>query len=1208
MKAGNGFGKPYGKFFQQSICLFVLVIILGMFQPEIHRTQPVYADAPSPGFGSGNLQETGVVAEKKKAVGVSSATVTSATYSFSFELFSENTIIDLSDNNPSDSGTGWTYEDNVYTILNGANVTVVGTSSNQRRIEVAENAKATITLSNVTITGLGDSQSPLLLNSGADVTLILADGTTNTLTAGKLRAGIQVPAGTKLTIDGTGSLTATGNYYGAGIGGGALSDSGSIIIDGGTVTAQGGLYGAGIGGGWNGRGSVIINGGTVTATGGNNGAGIGSGYCNLETGKDAGSIIINGGTVTATGGYLGAGIGGGQHGRGGSVTITGGTVIAKAGNYAVAIGRGSDTGASNGTLDMNGYKNYEYWTNSIADETGAEPGTVYPLVLNDNYKYIKIAPDATPPTPGDGGAITTSDVTHDSLALHWTAASDNTSKAEDLKYYVYQSTSSMSGITPDGVLLNTGGTVNITTYSVTGLSPNSKYYFIVVVEDETGNKSAYTAVEVTTDLQDPVVHWPTNLTAIYGQTLAEIPLPGNGTGTPGTFAWTKDGSAIVGHVGTRTFNLTFTPNDPETYKTVTQDVYVEVLPKSLTADMLAVQGGPFTYNGTAHTPSIAVTDGSTVLVPDIDYENVVYSSNTNAGTATVSITGKGNYTGTVSQNFRIAPASLTLKADDVTIVVGEPEPAYTYTVSGLVGSDTEEEVILDPPVLGVPGFSSAMPATFEIVISGGTANGNYTIDNRVNGTLTVVAANGGGGSPGSDDEGPGNDDESPGIGGESSPDGSSFSVIIFPPSPDQPDAPTKAVIRIPGTVDDNGSIIVNISDRAASHAFEMALADARSRGYEQYGIMLVFDVDTGSEAGSRIAVHLSKAVQELIIARRIASTVVVADHPDLPVEIGMDLGVVEEIYRQANSDVTVTAAPIDVTKLSREAQDAVGSRPVFDLRVNDGSGSQVQNFGNGRITVTIPYILGEKEKAGNIRAVFIDEDGRVHWLNDSVYDVENQVLRFSTNHFSLFGVGYREEVPAPAFADIENHWAKEDIEFVARQGLFRGTSETTFSPDMAMTRGMFVTVIGRLTQADISGYTESSFADVPGDAYYMGYIEWARSHNIINGVGNGRFAPDQSITREQMAVILLNYANAIGFTLPKVHEENIFADNDQISAYARDAVAQMQMAGIINGKTGNVFDPQGTATRAEVSAVLRRFAEMVISDDPYSLWDSVVKE
>ena len=230
----------------------------------------------------------------------------------------------------------------------------------------------------------------------------------------------------------------------------------------------------------------------------------------------------------------------------------------------------------------------------------------------------------------------------------------------------------------------------------------------------------------------------------------------------------------------------------------------------------------------------------------------------------------------------------------------------------------------------------------------------------------------------------------------------------------------------------------------------------------------------------------------------------------------------------------------------------------------------------------------------------MDAKGKVHWLTNSVYDSVEQVLRFSTDHFSTYGIGYKQT--NTAFTDISTHWAKEDIEFVVSRGLFSGTSNTTFSPNTAMTRGMFVTALGRLANADVSSYTKSSFTDVKSDAYYMGYIEWASKNSIVNGVGNNKFSPDQSITREQMAVIMSNYAKTIGYALPKVHVENTFADNGKISTYAKEAVKQMQMAGVISGKNGNLFDPQGTATRAEVSAVLRRFVELAISSDTMQGW------
>jgi len=206
---------------------------------------------------------------------------------------------------------------------------------------------------------------------------------------------------------------------------------------------------------------------------------------------------------------------------------------------------------------------------------------------------------------------------------------------------------------------------------------------------------------------------------------------------------------------------------------------------------------------------------------------------------------------------------------------------------------------------------------------------------------------------------------------------------------------------------------------------------------------------------------------------------------------------------------------------------------------------------------------------------------------------------FSTGHFSTYGVAYKVSCN---FTDIDGHWAKNDILLVANRGLMTGISATTFSPNGFMTRGMFVTALGRLANADTSTYRQSSFTDVKADAYYMGYIEWGVKNNIQVGIGGGKFNPDGLVTREQMAVIMDRYATTIGFKLPEVHAQNTFADNTKIGAWAASSVKRIQMAGIIQGKGNNLYDPQGTATRAEVSAVLRRFVELAIFSDTAQGW------
>lgn len=168
------------------------------------------------------------------------------------------------------------------------------------------------------------------------------------------------------------------------------------------------------------------------------------------------------------------------------------------------------------------------------------------------------------------------------------------------------------------------------------------------------------------------------------------------------------------------------------------------------------------------------------------------------------------------------------------------------------------------------------------------------------------------------------------------------------------------------------------------------------------------------------------------------------------------------------------------------------------------------------------------------------------------------------------------------------------IDFVSARNLFYGTGPNTFSPDLSMNRSMVVAVLGRLGDIDASGYNSSKFTDVINSAYYAPYIEWAAQNGIVHGVGQNRFLPEQAITREQLATILFNYINFADLKLDYINNDtSSFADDNEISDYARNAIMTMKKAGIIYGKADNRFDPKGTATRAEVAAMLERLAKNI---------------
>lgn len=200
---------------------------------------------------------------------------------------------------------------------------------------------------------------------------------------------------------------------------------------------------------------------------------------------------------------------------------------------------------------------------------------------------------------------------------------------------------------------------------------------------------------------------------------------------------------------------------------------------------------------------------------------------------------------------------------------------------------------------------------------------------------------------------------------------------------------------------------------------------------------------------------------------------------------------------------------------------------------------------------------------------------------------------------------------AEQFTDIDGHWAQPYIAQVVEDGLMNGTSETTFAPDDAMTRAMFVTVLGRFAGINPESwkmdYDGVLFSDIQMDKYYIPYVNWAARTGITLGSGDGKFNPDGMITREQMLTMLQRYANVYGKTFAAniLGDANAqipsFTDAGEISDWAMDAVTQLQACGIVQGianPDGTLrFAPKNTASRAEAATIFCRMKNAV-SDKP----------
>ena len=399
-------------------------------------------------------------------------------------------------------------------------------------------------------------------------------------------------------------------------------------------------------------------------------------------------------------------------------------------------------------------------------------------------------------------------------------------------------------------------------------------------------------------------------------------------------------------------------------------------------------------------------------------------------------------------------------------------------------------------------------------------------------------------------------------------------------------APTEGIVKPSGTVDNNGNVKAVITDQDIQDAIEIAAAQSKKDGKEANGITVSTDLN-------KLPLTLSRSAYKKLVDAAVNYMSIKTPQ----ISLSLDLETLKTIYNASGGDVTIDAVVVDQSKLTQAAKTVLGNYPAYDLTVIS-SGKTISSFG-GYVTVTLPYTLQADEEGGNLQMVWVDDEGNVQYITDSSYDADSSTMIGRTNHFTVFGITRKPTV----FNDIAGHWAKDDILFAASRGLLNGTGEKVFSPNTGMTRGMFATALYRLAGSPQTAGEGSVFTDVSADAYYAGAVKWASSKGIVNGTTATTFAPDQDVTRQEMAAIMVNYAKIMGYTLPRTREAVTFTDNASIVSWAADAVKAMQMAGVLMGKDGNCFDPTGTATRAEVSAVLHRYVELVIDPQTAQSWD-----
>ena len=302
----------------------------------------------------------------------------------------------------------------------------------------------------------------------------------------------------------------------------------------------------------------------------------------------------------------------------------------------------------------------------------------------------------------------------------------------------------------------------------------------------------------------------------------------------------------------------------------------------------------------------------------------------------------------------------------------------------------------------------------------------------------------------------------------------------------------------------------------------------------------------------------------------------------------IDNSALQTIAGAGSGDVALTAEELDAGGLSDANQALVGDHPVFDLGITVG-GSAVTDFGDGTVTVSLPYTPADGEEPANLTVYYIDGDGNAVEMTGAVYDEETGMIVFETDHFSVFAVVY-EDWTNP-FSDVStDDWFYDEVKFVATNGLFNGTGDTVFAPDMTMTRAMFATVLYRL-EGEPAVTAENPFDDVEDGEWYTNAVIWANENGIVEGYGGGLFGTNDDITREQMAKMLYSYADYKGYDVTAAADLAAYTDADEISDWALAAMRWANAEEVITGRTATTLVPLGDATRAEVATIFMRFVE-----------------
>jgi len=387
-----------------------------------------------------------------------------------------------------------------------------------------------------------------------------------------------------------------------------------------------------------------------------------------------------------------------------------------------------------------------------------------------------------------------------------------------------------------------------------------------------------------------------------------------------------------------------------------------------------------------------------------------------------------------------------------------------------------------------------------------------------------------------------------------------------------------AVATVPAKIDtETGAAIAVIAPALVSDLLDKAKA------VEAKGEKAVLEIKVDNpEQSSSIQVTVPRTAFNALVAGTTAEVVINAGIG----RIVFDANALKTIG--ASGDTGDISFILAKSELTEEGKEVLGDRPVYDLSVFAGQ-TGVSAFGGSKVSVSLPYTLKAGEDANALIVYYVTDEGELQVVAGQ-YNATTGAIEFKTAHFSQYIVGYNKI----DFDDVvSTAWYAPAVTYLAARDITSGTDASHFSPNAKVTRGQFVVLLLNAYGIQPEAAGASNFADA-GNAYYTGYLAAAKRLGIANGLEGNKFAPDRSISRQELFTLLHRALNVLG-ELPAAQAGAAsvagFVDAKDIPGYAREAFEALVGAGVISGSNGKLL-PAGETSRAEVAQVLYKLLKV----------------